>query len=208
MQNALILEDVPEASLWLAEVLAASFANIEVSFAKSIAEAQAMLNDNSFDIALIDLQLPDGSGIEVINTISEKNDDTLCIVASIYDDDTHVFPALQAGAQGYLLKERPQSELIEQLKGIADGHPPLSPAIARRLLTHFQGMKPDNEVHLTPRETEVLRLVGKGIRLIDIGDMLKISRHTAADYVKSIYRKLKISSRAEAAVEAMKRGLL
>lgn len=208
MQSALVLEDVSEARQWLVQVLSRAFDGIAVTEAADIAGAIEALDRQAFDIALIDLQLPDGSGVEIIDRINREQTDTLCVVASIFDDDGHIFPALQAGAQGYLLKERPQAELVEQLKGIAGGQPPLSPAIARRLLTHFQGMKPEDDVHLTPRETEVLRLVGKGIRLVDIGEMLQISRHTAADHVKSIYRKLNISSRAEAAVEAMKRGLL
>lgn len=208
MHSALILEDVSEAREWLQQVLRQAFGDIQVETAGDLAAAHELLEQHAFDIALIDLQLPDGSGVQIIERINREHHDTLCVVTSIFDDDGHIFPALQAGAHGYLLKERPQGELVEQLKGIAEGQPPLSPAIARRLLTHFQGMKPDDDVHLTPRETEVLRLVGKGIRLADIGDMLGISRHTAADYVKSIYRKLNISSRAEAAVEAMKRGLL
>lgn len=208
MHTALIVEDLTDAAEWLRDTLRQAFAEIRVTIAYSVEEALARLHDQRFDLALIDLQLPDGSGLEVIDHINARPGDTLCVVASIFDDDEHIFPALQSGARGYLLKERPQAELVEELRGIVAGRPPLSPAIARRLLVHFQGLKPDNAVHLTPRETEVLRLVGKGIRLADIGDMLHISRHTAADYVKSIYRKLNISSRAEAAVEAMRRGLI
>ena len=208
IRSAVIVEDLPDASVWLQETLERAYPGVDVVCAASVAEAMALLQAQRFDLALIDLHLPDGSGLAVIEHLNGSPGNTISVVTSIYDDDAHIFPAIQNGAQGYLLKDRPREELVKELQGIVAGRPPLSPAIARRLMTHFQGLKPDNDVQLTNRETEVLQLVGKGVRLVDIGEMLGISRHTAADYVKSIYRKLNISSRAEAAVEAMRRGLL
>jgi DNA-binding NarL/FixJ family response regulator len=140
------------------------------------------------------------------------------VVVTIHEDDDHLFPALQAGAFGYLLKEQSREQLSEQLQRISQGEPPLSPSIARRVIQYFttqarqqQHMsEPDNvtpHVQLTDRENEVLLRVAKGFTLPEIGVQLNLSRHTIADYVKQIYRKLNVSSRAEAALEAQRLGL-
>ena len=139
------------------------------------------------------------------------------VVVTIYDDDDHLFPALQAGAFGYLLKEQPQETLIAQLLRMTQGEPPLSPPIARRVLSHFasspQRQKTlmrqiEHEVKLTERETDVLQRVAKGYTLPEIAQQFGLSRHTIADHIKQIYRKLNVSSRAEAALEAARRGLV
>ena len=122
------------------------------------------------------------------------------------------FPALQAGAYGYILKEQPREAIAEQLQRIASGEPPLSPSIARKVIAYFaaQAKPPQHampHVQLTERESEVLLRVAKGFTLPEIGVQLNLSRHTIADYVKQIYRKLNVSSRAEAALEAQRLGL-
>ena len=136
------------------------------------------------------------------------------MVVTIHDDDDHLFPALQAGAFGYLLKEQARELIAEQLRRMSAGEPPLSPSIARRVISHFasqtrQQERPQNMPHvaLTDRENEVLLRVAKGFTLPEIGVQLSLSRHTIADYVKQIYRKLNVSSRAEAALEAQRLGL-
>ena len=122
--------------------------------------------------------------------------------------------ALQAGAFGYILKEQARELITEQLQRIAQGEPPLSPSIARRVMAYFSAKaKPQAQAHLMPnvnltdRESEVLLRVAKGYTLPEIGVQLGLSRHTIADYVKQIYRKLNESSRAEAALEAQRLGL-
>ena len=134
------------------------------------------------------------------------------VVVSIYDDDAHLFDAIAAGAQGYLLKDEGAEVLVGRLREIARGEPPLSPSIARRILCHFHrphdaATAPRREL-LTPRETEVLALLGRGFRIGDAADSLGLTRHTVAGYVKIIYSKLNISSRAEAALEAKRLGLV
>jgi DNA-binding NarL/FixJ family response regulator len=128
-----------------------------------------------------------------------------------------LFPALQAGAFGYLLKEQPAETLVAQLLRMAQGEPPLSPPIARRVLSHFARAEPaqqaqlrqvHEEVRLTERETDVLQRVAKGYTMPEIAEQFGLSRHTVADYVKQVYRKLNVSSRAEAALEAARRGLV
>jgi two-component system, NarL family, nitrate/nitrite response regulator NarL len=165
------------------------------------------------------------------------------IVTTLYSDDDHLFPALQCGADGYLLKEDRFEVLVEELQKIVRGQPPLSPAIARRLLTHFRhgtqahGMlgsngdgginrpapspglqssrpmplgrgAPLDHEHLTPRESEVLTYLSKGFTIKEIANLMGIKWFTVNDHIKSIYKKLNVSSRAEAAVLASKQGLV
>ena len=211
MKIALILEDMPESQEMLREVAQTAFPNIKVYCVADIASGMDMLNRYNFDLALIDLSLPDGSGTTVVQALSTRFPRCMIVVATLFDDDDHLFPALRAGAQGYLLKDEAPEELVKQLRGINEGHPPLSPSIARRLLSHFH-IEPQKqtkeEAQLTPREREVLGALARGITIVNIGDELGISRHTVGDHVKNIYRKLNITSRAEAALQAKNMGLL
>lgn len=118
-----------------------------------------------------------------------------------------LFPALRAGADGYFTKDQGQTELIRILTEIGAGRPPLSPGIARRLLNFFHQTDPV-ATPLTRREAEVLQLIGKGYATGEVAKLLDITRNTAAGYIKEIYRKLGINSRAEAAIKAAEFGLL
>jgi len=208
MQTAFILEDIKETRHWLVDVLTSTFDNISVAEAGTIAQARDTIAQQKFDLAIIDLSLPDGSGIEILQAISATSPTTFCVVATIYDDDDHLFPALQAGARGYLLKEQSKEQITSLLKGIIHDAPPLSPSISRRLLQHFNKPMASDEENLTAREKDVLILISKGIKLDDVANMLGITRNTTAGYVKNIYRKLNISSRAEATLTAARLGLI
>ncbi|QDX82316.1 DNA-binding response regulator [Denitratisoma sp. DHT3] len=209
MQHGFILEDLPESQVWLRQALSSSFPGIAIVVAETLQEAGSLLrNGPAPDIALIDLGLPDGSGVEIIELTQRLSPPTLCIVTSIYDDDGHVFPALRAGAQGYLLKDQPIDSIVQALQGIAAGEPPLSPAIARRMLTFFNRASVASTSALTVRETEVLRFIAKGMTQAETARLLGISQHTVSGYVKDLYRKLNVSSRAEAALLARDMGLV
>lgn len=209
MKTGFILEDLPESQTWLTQVLVESFPGIAVTCALTLREArQALAQMPAPDIALVDLGLPDGSGVELIGEIQRRSPATLCVVASIYDDDSHLFPALRAGARGYLLKDQPRDTLVRALVGIVTGQPPLSPAIARKLLTHFHAPLEDQGEPLTAREKEVLTIIAKGLTMNEVANVLGLSRNTVASYVKEIYRKLNVSSRAEAALTARHMGLV
>lgn len=214
MKVALILEDMPESQEMLREVAQTAYPGIRACCVADVASALTMLNQFQFDLALIDLSLPDGEGTSVVEALSKRFPQCMIVVATIFDDDDHLFPALRAGAQGYLLKDQPPEQLVTQLQGISEGHPPLSPSVARRLLEHFREDKETartetpEEVLLTPREREVLVQLTRGISIADIGTVMNISRHTVGDHVKNIYRKLNISSRAEAALQAKQMGLV
>lgn len=214
MKIALILEDMPESQEMLREVAQLAFSDIRICCVADVSSALKMISQFEFNLALIDLSLPDGNGLTVIEAMTSRFPNSMVVVATIFDDDDHLFPALRAGAQGYLLKDQPPEQLVKQLRGISEGHPPLSPSVARRLLDHFRMEQETGksetveESSLTPREREVLVQLTRGISIADIGTVMNISRHTVSDHVKNIYRKLNISSRAEAALRAKNMGLV
>ncbi len=217
MQNVLIVEDMPEIRYWLGQTAQQAFPQLKICAVSHVREALSQIKAQTFDLALVDLSLPDGDGVQVLLALREQQSSALSVVVTIHDDDEHLFPALQAGAFGYLLKDQPQELLVAQLLRITQGEPPLSPAIARRVLGYFaqaqtrraQSMQAlEGQIALFSREDDVLLRVSKGFTLPEIASQLGISRHTVADHVKQIYRKLGVSSRAEAALEAMRRGMI
>jgi len=216
---ALVVEDLEESRRWLAELLPEALPTLlRVDAAASVAEAREFMHASRYPLAIVDWGLPDGTGEEVIRDLIAAMPDAVVIVATIHDDDAHVFPALRAGAAGYVLKSRPREEVVSQLQRIETGEPALSPSIALRVLRHFHagpanGMpapqRPgEDEAHLTQREVDVLRLIAKGYRSTEAASLLGLTPATVASYVRDIYRKLGISSRAEAAMEAARRGLV
>jgi DNA-binding NarL/FixJ family response regulator len=213
MKTILLLEDLPEIRAWLRKLVLQVFPDSQISESARVADALALVTAVKFDLALVDLGLPDGSGVDVVTKLRDVQPETQSVVVTIHDDDEHLFPALQAGAFGYILKEQARELITEQLQRISQGEPPLSPSIARRVMAYFSAKaKPQVNtnlinVSLTDRESEVLLRVAKGYTLPEIGVQLGLSRHTIADYVKQIYRKLNVSSRAEAALEAQRLGL-
>ena len=207
---ALVIDDLAHCRDWLARALDSAFPGLQVAFADSVATALAAVQTPP-PLVLCDLGLPDGSGLQVIEFLSKHSPQTPCVVTTVFDDDAHLFPALRAGAHGYLLKDATVEAIAELLRGIVDGQPPLSPSIARRVLRHFQAplqAANDSEDPLTARERDVLRLIAKGLTVADTAGALQLTRHTVAGYVKDIYRKLQINSRAEATMEAARRGLI
>ncbi|KQW69609.1 MULTISPECIES: response regulator [unclassified Methylibium] len=216
MTHILLLEDLPEIRVWLKALALQVFPQAQITEAARVHDAREHISAQRFDLALVDLGLPDGSGVEVVAALREAQPEAQSVVVTIHDDDDHLFPALQAGAFGYLLKEQSREQLAEQLRRISAGEPPLSPSIARRVIQYFAAQQRSQfrektplmpGVTLTERENEVLLRVAKGFTLPEIGVQLNLSRHTIADYVKQIYRKLNVSSRAEVALEAQRLGL-
>ncbi|HVT35749.1 MAG TPA: response regulator transcription factor, partial [Nevskiaceae bacterium] len=166
MKHAIVVEDLPSSSHWLSQALAEAFPGIEVRNAASLSAARALLRAALPEIALIDLGLPDGSGVDLIAQLARSAPGCHCIVTTIFADDVHLFPALRAGAQGYLLKDQPREKIVQALQGIVAGEPPLSPVIARRLLSVFTpAPSAGEEANLTPRERETLTLIAKGCKL-------------------------------------------
>lgn len=217
-RRLLVVEDNPETRQWICATLKNAYADVEFAPAGTIREAEALLFGSvrrTFDVALLDIALPDGSGIDLIRRINRELPDTMPVVITIYDDDATLFEALAAGAMGYILKGVKTANLIEQLRRIDSDEPPISPQIARRMLGYFQLSAPAQradiaqpEANLTNREIEVLSLLGKGLTAAEIAGILGVTQNTCATHIKAIYRKLNVSSRAEAAIEADRRGLV
>lgn len=244
--KVLIVEDNPVARSFLTRVVKESFSDaLVITEAGDLETARRQIGPlrdaaqavDPFKLILVDLELPDGNGMELLAELGQYP--ATKIVTTLYSDDDHLFPALQCGADGYLLKEDRFEVLVEELQKIVRGQPPLSPAIARRLLTHFrhgpggpagggslseaaplasgfQSSRPvpmgrgaplDHE-RLTPRESEVLTYLSKGFTIKEIASLMGIKWFTVNDHIKSIYKKLNVSSRAEAAVLASKQGLV
>jgi len=208
MTRILIVEDLSETRRWLIEIARAAFPDCAVHEGANLRAGIAQSAARDYDLALIDLGLPDGSGLDVLRNLRLLRPETICIVTTVMGDDASIVGALAAGAQGYLLKEQPQEMLVRQLKQTAEGVPALSPSVARRIMEHFQRTGPAApEDSLTAREREVLALIGRGLRNGEVAETLKLSEHTVAGYIKQIYSKLGISSRAEASWHASRLGL-
>ncbi|WP_432695279.1 LuxR C-terminal-related transcriptional regulator [Marinobacterium sp. YM272] len=210
MNRALLLEDYVEWSILMETAIKLAFGNLDIHLATSIKTANALLDRQAFDLAVIDLNLPDGSGLEILQRLHKEQPNAHCVIATVSDDDDSLFDSLRAGANGYLLKSEPPQLLAEHLKGILLGQPPLSPSMATRIISHFsEPPQPHNQLDtvLTAREQEVLKLIAQGASRKQIARDLDISPHTACDHVKAIYKKLKVTSRVEATRVALDKGL-
>lgn len=250
--KVLIVEDNPVARSFLSRVVRESFSDaLLISEASDLDTARRELAassdgtpgrrataDDAFKLVLVDLELPDGNAMALLAELREYP--ATKIVTTLYSDDDHLFPALQRGADGYLLKEDRFEVLVEELQKLVRGQLPLSPAIARRLLAYFRqgrseggpprdsgamplgGLSPNgvpeaarglsprgsalSEQRLSPRETEVLTYLAKGFTIKEIATLMGIKWFAVNDHIKSIYKKLDDSSRAEAAILAGLQG--
>ncbi|MFP5305832.1 MAG: LuxR C-terminal-related transcriptional regulator [Gammaproteobacteria bacterium] len=202
-----IVEDMPDAREWLAEIAREVFPHAQVHGAATLAAARPQFERVAPQLVLVDLNLPDGLGHDLIAAWMNVRPRLLSIVTTVYDDDAHLFPALRAGACGYLLKTDPRPTLTAQLHGIVDGHPPLSPSVAQRMMRHFVAAAPPAEP-LTERERDVLVLIARGRRTADVAAELAVSINTISTHIKHIYAKLGISTRAEATLAAERMGML
>lgn len=209
MKHILIVEDISETRSWLSQIVTGAFPKCQIDEAVDMRRGVARAAQKDYDLALIDLGLPDGSGLEVLRNLKLTSPETICVITTVMGDDAHIVAALSAGAQGYLLKEQPANILEKQLTQLTEGIPALSPSIAQRIMQHFQltGPAAIPEGVLTERERDVLALIGQGLRNTDVAKSLELAETTIATHIKSIYRKLGISSRAEASWHATKLGL-
>jgi len=209
LKKILIVEDISETQNWLKQIVGNAFPTAHIDITPTIRESIQKVDNIKYDLALIDLGLPDGSGLEVLRNIKQSLPETICVITTVMGDDMHIVAALSAGAQGYLLKEQPAEILSKQLVQLTEGIPALSPSIAQRIMEHFRltGPVAEPDTKLTSREQQVLALIGKGLRNIDVAKDLGLAENTVASHIKSIYRKLGISSRAEASWHATQLGL-
>ena len=174
------------------------------------------------DVLLVDLGLPDGSGLEVIAAARRRWPACAPMVCTIFGDEEHVLAAIEAGAMGYLLKDATPEVVVQEVRSLHAGGSPINPLVARKLLLHAQrGGAPAADVaeaieaaagdelpSLSARELEVLRLVSRGHTLAEVAQALVMSPHTARTFVRRIYAKLQVKSRADAVRVAAHQGLL
>lgn len=168
--------------------------------------ARSVISSAVADVLLTDLGLPDGNGLELIRQCNALHPDTHIMVISVFGDEKHVITAIEAGATGYILKDDDSMEVEQSIQQLCAGGAPISPAVASHLLKR---LRPEAaEVKLTKAEMDILLFIAKGYTAQETADLKHVSYHTVTSHIKSIYRKLHISTRAEAVHEAVKRHLL
>jgi DNA-binding NarL/FixJ family response regulator len=172
--------------------------------------ARILIQEHKPDVAVLDIQMPKATGIEVTRWVRVNHPEVGVLVLTAYDDDPYVMAVLQAGANGYVLKTASPSDIVQAVRDVNEGKSALDPMIARKLMAHIAShgqSKPDYEP-LTDRELEVLALAGKGYTNKAIGVQLAISDRTVQGHLAKIYGKLQANSRTEAVMRAVSLGLL
>lgn len=183
-----------------------------------LADAQACA---SLDVLLVDIGLPDGSGLDVISACRRQCPQVASIVSTIFGDEKHVLRAIEEGAMGYLLKDLTPPEVLDELRSLHAGGSPINPMVARKLLMRQSSATPvtpastpalaslsEPDIVLSSRETQVLRLVARGHTLDEVAREMGVTRHTVRSFVRRIYAKLQVDSRLQAVNEAIRKGLL
>lgn len=162
------------------------------------------------DVVLCDIGLPGMSGIEGIRILKEIDPALLVLMLTIYDDDDRIFEAICAGATGYLLKKTPPARLLESLREAVNGGAPMSPEVARRVITLFRDIRPPKraDYDLTPHETRLLRLLLEGYNYKAAAAELGVTVHTISFHLRSIYEKLQVHSKSEAVAKALRNRLV
>lgn len=225
MSPALIVDDDPRMRARMRGLLGRCLGDeVVVLEADCLAAARTVAEHTALALGLIDVGLPDGSGIDFVGWLRARQPQAALLVVSAYSEEDTVLAALRNGAVGYLLKEREDAELLQSLRSIQHGGAPIDPFVARRILAlwsqttaHTAEARPAPvasdasavaEDALTEREREILSLVARGYSNREIAELMALSRFTVEDYTKRIYRKLAVNSRTAAVFEAQSLGLL
>lgn len=215
-----VVEDDVDFQRALTSALENSKDMILAGTASTRAQGLAMLEGPPADVLVVDLGLPDGSGIDVIRRAHVRWPACGVMVSTVFGDEARVMQSIEAGASGYLLKDGAPADMVAEIRSLHAGGSPISPLIARQILLRFR-QKPgpaavvaapadcgDERVTLSAREKEVLEYVAKGFTSAEIAGLMCVSYHTVLTYVRRIYAKLKVSSKTEAIHEARAHGLL
>jgi len=177
---------------------------------RSMEEALASLDRSLPDVALVDIGLPGMSGIEGISILKDRHPDLPMLMLTVYNDDDRIFDALCAGACGYLLKNTPPARLLVSLEEAVMGGSPMSPEIARRVVTLFRDIRPPEtaDYQLTPHETRLLKLLVDGHNYKTAAQELGVSVNTISFHMRHIYEKLQVHSKSEAVSKALRHHLI
>lgn len=173
-------------------------------------KAKELILSLSPDVAVLDVRMPNATGIDVTRWIHEQNLAVRVLILTAYDDDPFVVAALQAGANGYMLKTAEADEMTAAIRAVHSGQPALAPDIAQKLMTHMAGGGQTGQIvePITEREREVLQLAAAGLTNRGIGLKLSISDRTVQGHLASTYAKLQVNSRTEAVTKALQLGLI
>lgn len=210
MYSVIILEndDVMRASI---SELVDSIDSLDLLGSSPTIEDGLQLLEKKPDFALVDLVLDDGISYEFISKAVNEFD-TKVLIVSVLGDESSVISAIQAGADGYIKKDATSVELTEAINSILRGESPMSPTIARHLLRRVKDESPEPEEEpqklLSQREQQVLEALAYGLNYKEVARKYDLSHHTVAKYIKTIYRKLSVNSRAQAVVEGVRSGLI
>jgi DNA-binding NarL/FixJ family response regulator len=177
---------------------------------RSMEEALEKIKFELPDVALVDIGLPGMSGVDGVRVLKERYPKLLMLMNTVYDDDERIFQALCAGASGYLLKKTPPVKLLESLKEAIAGGAPMSPEVARRVLTLFREIRPreQGDYQLTPHELRLLKLLVEGHSYKTAAAQLGVSVKTISFHLQKIYEKLQVHSKSEAVAKAFRNGLV
>ena len=205
-----IIEDLREVREGLAMLINGTDGFSCVGSFRSMEDALAKLSRDLPDIVLTDIGLPGMDGIEGIKILRERFPDRPCLALSVYDDDERIFAALCAGAIGYLLKNTQPVRLLESLREVKAGGAPMSPEVARRVITLFQHFTPPSNAayHLTPQEKELLKMLVEGHSYKTAAYQMDISIHTVSFHLRNVYEKLQVHSKSEAVAKALREQIV
>ena len=205
-----VLEDHPDTRRYLCSSIEDDPRLELIGEGASIEEAEAFVRSGvEVDAMLVDLGLPDGNGVDFIKSLQKLHKVPQIVVITAFADDKNVFSAIEAGANGYLLKEQQKGDIANSLFGVLNGESPISPSIARLLLSQYQSSKNQPaESKFTPREIEVLELTVKGFTFKEVAEMMCISINTVNSHIQNIYEKLSVNSRSQAVFEAVQLGII
>ncbi|MBI5841597.1 MAG: response regulator transcription factor [Chloroflexi bacterium] len=178
-----------------------------VAEASDGAEVSALVKKHKPDVVLLDLQMPGQNGIETLKQLRPDFPELPVLILTSFSDDAHLYAALRAGARGFLLKEMDGDDLVEAIRGAAKGKPQLHPEIAKRLMARAP-MPEDPFESLTERERDILKLVARGMSNKEIAAQLVLTEMTVKGYVSDVLMKLGVSDRTQAALMAVRYGLI
>jgi DNA-binding NarL/FixJ family response regulator len=219
----LVVEDEEIIQFRLRQILTElGYKSADLLFAKNVKEAFQIIADQPISLALVDLGLPDGNGMQIIEKLRALESNAMILVISAWSTQESLFGAIKAGATGYVLKERDDAEVLLSIRSILRGGAPIDPFIAREILKQIavdeqsQGQSEPEKVReldgeqvlLTVRETEILNLVAQGLSNREIAEQLCVSRYTVESHIKHIYRKLSVTKRTKAVSAARSLGIL
>ena len=205
-----IMEDLREVREGLAMLINGTNGFSCVGRFRSLEEATANLSRELPDVVLTDIGLPGMDGIAGIKILHQRFPDLPFIALTVYDDDERIFDVLCAGAVGYLLKNTQPARLLESLREVRAGGAPMSPEVARRVITLFQNFTPPKnaDYHLTSQEKELLKMLTEGHSYKTAAYQLDISIHTVSFHLRNIYLKLQVHSKSEAVAKALREQIV